>query len=238
MFHICCCLSCISMRMCWQCFNGDQLTAPERRWRPYHRAGLPVPDVPSCRRNNTPGRPSFNKSHAVSFLCLTDCWSNDPTPPKATVMTEVKSHHTHPHIPLHAEALKETGFTFLANCLFVSLVLMQMIVSRSTQTSCLRNCHVLSDRSKSVGSDFYSKCSNRYFLGSVCVCVRERTSKRENEYSWNHPVIWSAAECDEFVLWPQCILQLHSISFGRVVFKKSCEQSGGKKTDSWIELIR
>lgn len=73
MFHICSCILRISMRMCRQCFNAAQLTARERGWRPRHWAALPVPDVPPCCRNNTRGGcPAFNKSHPVSFLCLSD----------------------------------------------------------------------------------------------------------------------------------------------------------------------
>lgn len=58
----------ISMRMCRQCFNAAQLTAPERGWRPQHRCQM----SPMLSRQYNGGRPAFNKPHPVSFLCLCD----------------------------------------------------------------------------------------------------------------------------------------------------------------------
>lgn len=86
MVHICSFHPSISMRMCRECFNAAQLTARESRWRPQPWAALPVPDVPSCCRDNARGCPAFNKSHAVSFLHVLDT-RNMFSPIKWTMMT-------------------------------------------------------------------------------------------------------------------------------------------------------
>ena len=69
----------ISMRMCRQCFNAAQLTAPERGWRPRHRCQM----SPVLSRQYNGGRPAFNKPHPVSSpLSLRHRRDARPPPPQ------------------------------------------------------------------------------------------------------------------------------------------------------------